>query len=240
MFKFIYFKYIVANTNLGTSCSYKKLHPGKWLKVIFPGVVFFLQANFARATASLSKAQAKKVVRFLPNPERHWGPKLRAGRQITSKHVSLLGPDAVNGSLNHEDGEECDAKHQKTQFTPTSTWWNEFSLFICLFTDLAGLVIYKPIRTSYILTFLESETKHNGGIIMTLRSSKFKKYVENALMTQADPKKFKQFWSWKCLTDSDGMIKREGNPSRLMMKFFLWFFFWEVVMWFSWHSFLSS
>lgn len=76
------------------------------------------QANFARAVASLSKAQAKKVVRFLPNPERHWGPKLRAGRQITSKHISLLGPEAVNGSLKHDDDvddEEAqgEAKRQK-------------------------------------------------------------------------------------------------------------------------------
>ncbi|KAJ4961913.1 hypothetical protein NE237_021823 [Protea cynaroides] len=72
-----------------------------------------LQANFARAVASLSKAQAKKVARFLPNPERHWGPKLRAGRQITRKHVSLLGPEAVNNSNNHE-GDEHNAKRQKT------------------------------------------------------------------------------------------------------------------------------
>ncbi|KAJ6845640.1 putative tRNA (guanine(26)-N(2))-dimethyltransferase 2 isoform X1 [Iris pallida] len=56
-----------------------------------------LQANFARAGASLSKAQAKKVARFLPNPERHWGPKVRAGRQITSKHVSLMGPQVLDG-----------------------------------------------------------------------------------------------------------------------------------------------
>ncbi|KAK6128605.1 hypothetical protein DH2020_037648 [Rehmannia glutinosa] len=55
-----------------------------------------LQANFTRAAASVSKAQAKKVARFLPNPERHWGPKVRAGRHITSKHISLLGADAVN------------------------------------------------------------------------------------------------------------------------------------------------
>lgn len=50
----------------------------------------------------------KKVKRFLPNPERHWGPKVRAGRKITSKHVSLLGPEAINGVVNgtssHEDG----------------------------------------------------------------------------------------------------------------------------------------
>ncbi|GMH20639.1 hypothetical protein Nepgr_022480 [Nepenthes gracilis] len=73
-----------------------------------------LPANFTRAIASLSKAQAKKVARFLPNPERHWGPKLRAGRQITSKHVSLLGPEAVNGAINHGEGEELEAKRQKT------------------------------------------------------------------------------------------------------------------------------
>ncbi|PSS35089.1 TRNA (guanine(26)-N(2))-dimethyltransferase [Actinidia chinensis var. chinensis] len=79
-----------------------------------------LQANFARAVASLSKAQAKKIARFLPNPERHWGPKLRAGRQITSKHVSLLGPQALNGINHHEEG--CDeplAKRKKTE-DPTS------------------------------------------------------------------------------------------------------------------------
>lgn len=74
-----------------------------------------LQANFTRAIASLSKAQAKKVARFLPNPERHWGPKLRAGRQVTSKHVSLLGPEAVNGSANYEEGDEPEAKRQKTE-----------------------------------------------------------------------------------------------------------------------------
>ncbi|XP_043704199.1 probable tRNA (guanine(26)-N(2))-dimethyltransferase 2 [Telopea speciosissima] len=73
-----------------------------------------LQANFARAVASLSKAQAKKVARFLPNPERHWGPKLRAGRQITSKHASLLGPEAVPNSNNHEEGDEHNSKRQKT------------------------------------------------------------------------------------------------------------------------------
>ncbi|GMJ16130.1 tRNA methyltransferase 1b [Hibiscus trionum] len=73
-----------------------------------------LQANFARAVASLSKAQEKKVARFLPNPERHWGPKLRAGRQITSKHISLLGEETVNGCLSHQDS-ELDAKRQKAK-----------------------------------------------------------------------------------------------------------------------------
>ncbi|KAI3462862.1 hypothetical protein Pfo_019525 [Paulownia fortunei] len=73
-----------------------------------------LQANFTRAVASLSKAQAKKVARFLPNPERHWGPKLRAGRQITSKHVSLLGAEAVNVVNKHENGDEPPSKRNKT------------------------------------------------------------------------------------------------------------------------------
>ncbi|XP_027924782.1 probable tRNA (guanine(26)-N(2))-dimethyltransferase 2 isoform X2 [Vigna unguiculata] len=88
-----------------------KNHPVKPQPADQPGSIILakepvLQANFSRAVSSLSKAQAKKVARFLPNPERHWGPKLRAGRQITSKHVSLLGPEAINGALNQEDNEE--------------------------------------------------------------------------------------------------------------------------------------
>ncbi|PIA29292.1 hypothetical protein AQUCO_06100065v1 [Aquilegia coerulea] len=79
-----------------------------------------LQANFARAVASLSKAQAKKVARFLPNPEKHWGPKLRAGRQVTSKHVSLLGPRALNGSDACERDDELEPKRRKIE-DPVST-----------------------------------------------------------------------------------------------------------------------
>ncbi|XP_047317155.1 probable tRNA (guanine(26)-N(2))-dimethyltransferase 2 [Impatiens glandulifera] len=69
-----------------------------------------ITANFARTGGSLSKAQTKKVARFLPNPEKHWGPKLRAGRQVTSKHVSLLGPVALNAIINKEQegGEEVE------------------------------------------------------------------------------------------------------------------------------------
>ncbi|KAK6154990.1 hypothetical protein DH2020_009238 [Rehmannia glutinosa] len=52
------------------------------------------------------QAKRKKVARFLPNPERYWGPKVRAGRQITSKHVSLLGAEAINGMHNHDQNEE--------------------------------------------------------------------------------------------------------------------------------------
>ncbi|XP_062106450.1 tRNA (guanine(26)-N(2))-dimethyltransferase 2-like [Humulus lupulus] len=93
-----------------------KNHPVKAQPPEQPGSVILskepvLQANFARAVASLSKAQAKKIARFLPNPERHWGPKLRAGRQITSKHISLLGADVVNNLLNQEDGEQHDANN---------------------------------------------------------------------------------------------------------------------------------
>ncbi|KAD7479467.1 hypothetical protein E3N88_02603 [Mikania micrantha] len=88
-------------------------HPGSVILAKEP----MLQANFARAVASLSKAQAKKVARFLPNPERHWGPKLRAGRTITSKHASLLGPETVDEILsnNEEHGEEPKAKRKKIQ-----------------------------------------------------------------------------------------------------------------------------
>jgi tRNA (guanine26-N2/guanine27-N2)-dimethyltransferase len=63
-----------------------------------------MQANFSRAVAAVSNAQAKKVNRFLPNPERHWGPKIRAGRTITGKHASLLGHEAVNGVIHQKDG----------------------------------------------------------------------------------------------------------------------------------------
>ena len=41
--------------------------------------------------------------RFLPNPESHWGPKVRAGRTITSKHISLLGAEALNGAISNQD-----------------------------------------------------------------------------------------------------------------------------------------
>ncbi|CAN6448378.1 unnamed protein product [Victoria cruziana] len=104
-----------------------KLHPVKAQPSDQSGSVILskeptVQANFARAHSSLSKAQAKKIARFLPNPENHWGPKPRAGRQITSKHASLLGLDRVNG-LNGNDNQtngldddkvnEPEAKRQK-------------------------------------------------------------------------------------------------------------------------------
>ncbi|MQL72924.1 hypothetical protein Taro_005276 [Colocasia esculenta] len=89
-----------------------KAHPVKVQPADQSGTVILskepkLQANFARAVASLSKAQAKKVARFLPNPERHWGPKVRAGRQITSKHASLLGLENINGSVRHEEEKQA-------------------------------------------------------------------------------------------------------------------------------------
>ncbi|WJX70697.1 methylamine--glutamate N-methyltransferase [Trifolium repens] len=95
-----------------------KNHPIKGQPADLPGSIILakepvLQANFARAVASLSKSQAKKVARFLPNPEKHWGPKLRAGRTITSKHISLLGEAALNGVLNHEENNEEEPKSKK-------------------------------------------------------------------------------------------------------------------------------
>ncbi|CAK8533365.1 unnamed protein product [Lathyrus sativus] len=95
-----------------------KNHPVKGQPADQPGSIILakepvLQANFARAVASLSKAQAKKVSRFLPNPERHWGPKLRAGRTITSKHVSLIGEAALNALNHEEDNEEEEPKSKK-------------------------------------------------------------------------------------------------------------------------------
>jgi hypothetical protein len=117
-------------------------------------VVFsFGQANFARAVASLSKAQAKKVTRFLPNPESHWGPKLRAGRQITSKHISLLGPQALNGTVNHENGEEPTAKRQKTEEpTPNSWIWVHFWEYVY---EQACLVLCQLSHFFFFLFFFK-------------------------------------------------------------------------------------
>ncbi|XP_071739013.1 F-box protein At5g07610-like [Rutidosis leptorrhynchoides] len=47
------------------------------------------QANFARPVASLIKAQAIKVARFLPNPESYRGPKLRAGSMGRKKKKKM-------------------------------------------------------------------------------------------------------------------------------------------------------
>ncbi|KAG7575680.1 S-adenosyl-L-methionine-dependent methyltransferase [Arabidopsis thaliana x Arabidopsis arenosa] len=97
-----------------------KNHPIKAQSPEHPGSVILSkepshQVDFSRHIGSLSKAQAKKVARFLPNPEKHWGPKLRAGRQITSKHVSLIGHEAVNGHLNqhHEERKEEDEEAEQ-------------------------------------------------------------------------------------------------------------------------------
>ncbi|XP_010558531.1 PREDICTED: probable tRNA (guanine(26)-N(2))-dimethyltransferase 2 isoform X2 [Tarenaya hassleriana] len=110
-----------------------KNHPVKAQSCDLPGSMILSKepshlVDFSRCVGSLSKAQAKKVARFLPNPEKHWGPKVRAGRQITSKHISLLGPEAVNGHLKHhheeEEGnnqEERDAKRLKTTEDISST-----------------------------------------------------------------------------------------------------------------------
>ncbi|ONM10620.1 probable tRNA (guanine(26)-N(2))-dimethyltransferase 1 [Zea mays] len=89
-----------------------KNHPIKEQARDSPGTVILskspkLEADFSRAVAALGKSGAKKTKRFLPNPERHWGPKVRAGRKITSKHVSLLGPDAINAAVNGGGGGDC-------------------------------------------------------------------------------------------------------------------------------------
>ncbi|KFK37699.1 hypothetical protein AALP_AA3G017300 [Arabis alpina] len=97
-----------------------KNHPIKAQSPEHPGSVILSkepshQVDFSRHIGSLSKAQAKKVARFLPNPEKHWGPKLRAGRQITSKHVSLIGHEAINGHLNQPHEEEVKEEEEVEQ-----------------------------------------------------------------------------------------------------------------------------
>ncbi|WMV19050.1 hypothetical protein MTR67_012435 [Solanum verrucosum] len=99
-----------------------KNHPVKAQPSHHPGTVILskepvLQANFARAVESPNKGKDKKVARFLPNPERHWGPKLRAGRQITGKHVSLLGTKEVNIFSNPEDSDNSAAVFRRRKAT---------------------------------------------------------------------------------------------------------------------------
>ncbi|KAI5062041.1 hypothetical protein GOP47_0022580 [Adiantum capillus-veneris] len=65
-----------------------------------------LQANFSKVNAALSKARTKGIPRFVPNPEEYWGPKPRAGRQLSSKHMhshGLTGP-SPNGASHVEAG----------------------------------------------------------------------------------------------------------------------------------------
>lgn len=47
----------------------------------------------------MSRALAAGVARFLPNPEEFWGPKPRAGRHLSSKHIASHGAAFVNGTL---------------------------------------------------------------------------------------------------------------------------------------------
>ncbi|KAH0660242.1 hypothetical protein KY285_028816 [Solanum tuberosum] len=112
---------VTRNISLQLEVSVQKIdfcqvenHPVKAQPSHHPGTVILskepvLQANFARAVESPSKGKDKKVARFLPNPERHWGPKLRAGRQITGKHVSLLGTKEENIFSNPEDSDNSAA-----------------------------------------------------------------------------------------------------------------------------------
>ncbi|XP_057820427.1 tRNA (guanine(26)-N(2))-dimethyltransferase 2 isoform X2 [Cryptomeria japonica] len=74
-----------------------------------------LKANFTRAQFALSHAQCKKVPRFLPNPENYWGPKPRAGRRITNKHTSLMGPEFINNLTCQRESELPDAKRPKLE-----------------------------------------------------------------------------------------------------------------------------
>ncbi|PIN06358.1 tRNA (guanine(26)-N(2))-dimethyltransferase [Handroanthus impetiginosus] len=83
-----------------------------------------LQANFVQAATSLGTAQAKNVARFHPNPETHWGPKLKAGRRVTSKHTSFLGTEPINITNNHEEGDDSANKHNKMEDPSLSLYSN--------------------------------------------------------------------------------------------------------------------
>ncbi|KAG7016097.1 putative tRNA (guanine(26)-N(2))-dimethyltransferase 2, partial [Cucurbita argyrosperma subsp. argyrosperma] len=83
-----------------------KNHPVKAKPEDQPGIIIL---------AKVLKAQARKFARFLPNPERHWGSKLRAGRQITSVYISLLDAEAIIGALSHTDYEKPKAQRPKVE-----------------------------------------------------------------------------------------------------------------------------
>ncbi|XP_072980014.1 tRNA (guanine(26)-N(2))-dimethyltransferase 2-like isoform X2 [Typha angustifolia] len=78
-----------------------KIHPVKSREANQSGSVILskepiVQANFSEAVERLRKRQAKKAPRFLPNPEKNWGPKSKAGRQVKSNHQPVVGPHNLN------------------------------------------------------------------------------------------------------------------------------------------------
>lgn len=81
-----------------------KDHPVKETQGDTPGKVILsqepeIEANFKKVQSATSKALNSGVARFLPNPEEFWGPKPRAGRHLTSKHIASHGAAFVNGTL---------------------------------------------------------------------------------------------------------------------------------------------
>nr|GEY08460.1 ribonuclease H protein [Tanacetum cinerariifolium] len=75
-----------------------------------------LQSSFARTVASLSKAQAKKVVRILPNLERHWGPKLRA-RLPAGREIWLAVKARFDGNEESKKMRKTMLKHAFSEFS---------------------------------------------------------------------------------------------------------------------------
>jgi len=80
-----------------------KDHPVKKNSAETPGKVILskepkIEANFKKVQSATSKALASGVARFLPNPEEFWGPKPRAGRHLTQKHIASHGAAFVNGT----------------------------------------------------------------------------------------------------------------------------------------------
>jgi tRNA (guanine26-N2/guanine27-N2)-dimethyltransferase len=101
-----------------------KDHPVKENAAETPGKVILskepeIEANFKKVQSATSKALASGVARFLPNPEEFWGPKPRAGRHLTQKHIASHGAEFVNGTRRAEGQapievtEAPEAKRQK-------------------------------------------------------------------------------------------------------------------------------
>ncbi|OAY69240.1 putative tRNA (guanine(26)-N(2))-dimethyltransferase 2, partial [Ananas comosus] len=88
------FRSALIHAGYRVSGSHIKIHPVKAHAASQPGTIILsenqiLEANFAQPVDHLSKSRVKKLPRFLPNPERYWGPKSKAGRQLVEVIVNL-------------------------------------------------------------------------------------------------------------------------------------------------------
>ncbi|KAL0921842.1 hypothetical protein M5K25_008955 [Dendrobium thyrsiflorum] len=103
-----------------------KNHPLKSQPAGEPGTVILAKepsflVNFTQ-TSTINKTRAKKAARFLLNPEKSWGPTLRAGRLIKTKQVSL-------SSHHHQIGEAVGAQVTESTLNSHENFTNDSKFF---------------------------------------------------------------------------------------------------------------